>query len=191
MIKLKLKLRKLTLLRGCFSHLLNCTNATKSRNASQILTLSFIIMKNSRTYFQNLVVSSVLKSSDSISTHETGTRNKKILKGLEAITVTLMYQIFFQTSAFSNKGYLISSLVNWDIRHKFFHELLHCLHKCFPFGAILKMNMKYLHKFHFIISFISRTMKRMPTGSIEHEYPLQLIYVLNIKVTWKQKPPKT
>ena len=33
-------LRKLTLLHGCFSRFLNCTNGTKSRNASHIVTFS-------------------------------------------------------------------------------------------------------------------------------------------------------
>ena len=32
-LKLKAKACKLTLLHGCFSRFLNCTNATKSRNA--------------------------------------------------------------------------------------------------------------------------------------------------------------
>ena len=33
-------LLKLTLLHGCFSRFLNCTNSTKSRNASQMSSLS-------------------------------------------------------------------------------------------------------------------------------------------------------
>ena len=38
----KLQTLKLTLLHGCFSRFLNCTNGTKSRNASQLVKRGFL-----------------------------------------------------------------------------------------------------------------------------------------------------
>ena len=49
-------LLKVTLLHGCFSHFLNCTNVTKSHNAShmqvEIVTQTFLLSEES-SYFLN------------------------------------------------------------------------------------------------------------------------------------------
>ena len=51
---LKNTLLKLTLLHGCLSHFLNCTNATKSRNASHIQRLSHV---NFYVFYQQIYIS--------------------------------------------------------------------------------------------------------------------------------------
>ena len=44
LLLVKLKALKVTFLHGCFSHFLNCTNGTKSHNASHLVNLQEISM---------------------------------------------------------------------------------------------------------------------------------------------------
>ena len=93
-------LLKLTLLHGCFSRFLNCTNANKSRNAPHIYGNNIL----ETLYFKTIIVSHSAKTFSSQIRKRIGSEKRSL--GTELIILKIRKFLYFVETSTSYKGHI-------------------------------------------------------------------------------------